>query len=92
MAGAPKGNQNAAKARIMSAHLKARIEERKLWPGLMDALLEKALTGDIPAIKEVFDRIDGKAPQDFNVGGQDGKNPLIYRVVREIVRAANQDS
>lgn len=89
--GAPKGNQNALKARVMSGHLKARIEERKLWPGLMDALLEKALGGDVPAIKEVFDRIDGKAPQDFNVGGQDG-NPLVSRIIREIVRPTNQNS
>lgn len=87
---APKGNQFALKGRVMSAHLKARLEERKLWPQLMDALLEKALSGDIPAIKEVFDRIDGKAPQDFNVGGQEG-NPLVQRIIREIVRPTNQD-
>lgn len=90
MAGAPKGNQNAAKARIMSKHLRDRIEERKLWPELMDALLGKALDGDISAIKEVFDRIDGKAPQDFNVGGQED-NPLVHKVVRELVRATNKD-
>ena len=72
---APKGNQNAAKARIMSKHLQARIEERELWPKIMDALLEKALGGDVSAIKEVFDRIDGKAPQDINLGGQDD-NPV----------------
>lgn len=72
---APKGNQFAVKGRIMSAHLRKRIEERQLAPLLMDALLEKALTGDVQAIKEVFDRVDGKAPQDINIGGQDG-NPV----------------
>jgi hypothetical protein len=72
---APKGNQFASKARVMSAHLKKRIEERQLAPLLMDALLEKALSGDVQAIREVFDRVDGKAPQDINVGGQDG-NPV----------------
>ena len=80
MAGAPKGNQNAAKARIMSKHLLARIEERKLWPELMDALLTKALEGDVPAIKEVFDRIDGKATQDINIGGPDGGALQITRI------------
>jgi hypothetical protein len=81
MAGAPKGNQNAVKARIMSKHLQARIEERKLWPELMDALLTKALEGDVPAIKECFDRIDGKAPQDINLGGQEGSGvDMVWRV------------
>lgn len=70
----------------MSGHLKARLEERALWPKLMDALLEKALSGDVPAIKEVFDRIDGKAPQDINVGGQDD-NPLVTKI--ELVAMAN---
>lgn len=83
--GAPKGNQNALKARVMSSHLKARIEERKLWPQLMDALLEKALGGDVPAIKECFDRIDGKASQDINIGDQP-ENSLIGRIIREIVK------
>lgn len=69
---APKGNQNAVKARIMSKHLLARIEERKLWPQLMDALLTKALDGDVPAIREVFDRIDGKAAQDISLGAREG--------------------
>lgn len=65
--GAPKGNSNAAKAKRLSAHLQARIEERKLEGPLMDALLEKALTGDIPALKEVFDRIDGKVKQSMDI-------------------------
>lgn len=28
-----------------------------------DALVEKAMGGDVPAIKEVADRLDGKVPQ-----------------------------
>jgi hypothetical protein len=84
--GAPKGNQNAVKARIMSRHLLERIEERKLWPQLMDALLTKALDGDVPAIKEVFDRVDGKAPQDINLGGQDDNPLVVQKIVREIVK------
>lgn len=77
---APKGNQFATKARIMSAHLLKRIEERNLAPQLMDALLAKALEGDVPAIKEVFDRIDGKATQDINLGGPDGGALQITRI------------
>jgi len=32
-----------------------------------DALVEKAKTGDIQAIKELHDRVYGKAPQDMNI-------------------------
>lgn len=83
---APIGNQNAAKAKIMSAHLKARIEERKLWPQLMDALLTKALDGDVPAIREVFDRIDGKATQPIS-GDEDNPLTIVQRI--ELVPLGN---
>lgn len=65
--GGQPGNQNAAKAKRLSAHLQARIDERKLEGPLMDALLDRALDGEIPAIKEVFDRIDGKSKQQMAV-------------------------
>lgn len=87
---APKGNQNAVKARIMSKHLLARIEERKLWPKLMDALLEKALDGDVPAIRECFDRIDGKALQDINLGGGDSADRGGWVIMP--VRAADAEN
>ncbi len=28
-----------------------------------EALVDKAMTGDVPAIKEIADRLDGKVPQ-----------------------------
>lgn len=90
MAGAPVGNTNAAKARIMSSHLRKRIEERRCAEQLMDTLLDKALGGDMTAIKEVFDRVDGKAPQDLNLGGQD-KNPIKGLWSIQPVRSANAD-
>lgn len=40
--------------------------EGKLTPKLMlmaDALIDKAVGGDVQAIREIADRIDGKAPQ-----------------------------
>ena len=66
-AGAPKGNNNAGKGKRMSDRLLKRLEERKVWDGLADALLDKALDGDISSIKEVFDRIDGKAHQSIAI-------------------------
>lgn len=67
MAGAPKGNNNATKARRLSSVLQKRMEERKDEENLMNVLLDKALEGDLPAIKEVFDRIDGKAKQSIDI-------------------------
>jgi len=52
--------------------------------GIAQALAVKALGGDIPAIKEVADRLDGKVPQ--TIGG-DPDNPIehVGKVTWEIV-------
>jgi hypothetical protein len=84
MAGAPKGNQNAVKAKIWSDRLKQQIEERKLWPKLADALLEKALEGDVAAIKEVGDRVEGKVAQRIEATGADG-GPLTHKLVEVLI-------
>lgn len=83
---APKGNQNALKAKIWSDRLKQQIEERKLWPQLADALLAKALEGDVAAIKEVGDRVEGKVAQSVNVGGQED-NPVQGKWTVEVIDA-----
>ena len=43
-------------------------------------LLEKAQTGDIGAIKELLDRVFGKAAQSMQVSG-DGGGALIIQIV-----------
>lgn len=40
-----------------------------------DALIAKAISGDVAAIKEVADRLDGKVPQAV-IG--DEENPLVF--------------
>ena len=40
---------------------------RRKLRAIADALVDKAITGDIPAIKEVAERLDGRAPQDLTV-------------------------
>lgn len=77
MAGAPEGNTNAAKGRRMSARLIKRLEERETWDQLADVLLDKALGGDITAIKEVFDRVDGKSPQAITTEDGSGFKVII---------------
>jgi hypothetical protein len=47
------------------------------------ALFNKALEGDVTAIKEVIDRVEGKVPQPI---AGDPDNPLVIeRVIHEIV-------
>ena len=55
---------------------------------LADRLLELASSGDIAALKEVGDRLDGKPAQAI-VGGDEQDNPLrvLARIERVIVDA-----
>ncbi len=78
MAGAPPGNQNAVKAnRLWSETIKrvvAQNDSEKLRK-VAEALVKAAEEGDVAAIKELGDRIDGKAPQQVTLLG-DENEPL----------------
>ncbi len=37
-------------------------------------LVEKALTGDMPALKEIGDRLDGRSAQGVELGGKNGED------------------
>jgi molecular chaperone GrpE (heat shock protein) len=85
---APVGNQNAKKGRLWQDAIKraiARKHNGDLNHGL-DTLAEKLVdavaNGDLQAIKELGDRIDGKPAQAIT--GADG-GPLETRNVTEIV-------
>jgi hypothetical protein len=90
--GAPVGNRNAAKPRLFDGALRRAINEagadREVLLDIAKALLAKALEGDLAAIKEVRDTLDGKPAQSVTVGG-DPDNPLqtVSRVERVIVDA-----
>jgi hypothetical protein len=77
MSGAPVGNQNAAKSkRLFTAALKRLFAQD---PTRADRLAEKLISlaeqGEAWAFKELFDRVDGKAPQPLT-GGDDDDNPI----------------
>lgn len=72
---ANKGNTHSSKNnRILNETLKRRlIQEEALRANLIvEALLSKAEEGDISAIKEVFDRMEGKAVAKTELSGPDG--------------------
>jgi hypothetical protein len=72
--GAPVGNNNAtknkpwaealARVNIQSDGAKMRAVAEKVW--------ELAASGDIQAIKEIGDRVDGKAVASTEISGPDG--------------------
>jgi hypothetical protein len=93
------GNQEAKKAnhkkpRIITQKLIARLQDADgaALDRLLAALIAKAQDGDVPAIKEIFDRVDGKVPQAV-IGGDDDDPAinLVHRIERVIVRPQNQD-
>jgi hypothetical protein len=45
-----------------------------------DALVAKAISGDVPAIKEIAERLDGKVPQAV-IGGDEDDAPVKFALV-----------
>lgn len=91
MAGRPPSEKtfaNMLRVAIKEAHVDGGDKLRKV----ADALVDKAMTGDIPAIKEIADRLDGKVPQA--IVGDDELDPikLVHRIERVIVDPPDRDS
>jgi len=85
MAGAPKGNNNASKGKRFVSMIEKRLEELDAMQRIADALIAKALEGDMQAIKEIGDRLDGKAKQQIDLGGQDD-NPILTAIEVKLIR------
>lgn len=88
MAGAPLGNKNAAKPRIwhqaivraLETREKSRLDGKKEIDALAEKLLDLVAAGDLAAIKEFGDRLDGKPAQAI-VGGDENDNPIAVSVI-----------
>ena len=88
MAGRPPSEKtfaNMLRVAIKEAHVDGGDKLRRV----ADALVDKAMTGDVPAIKEIADRLDGKVPQA--VVGDDDLDPirLVQRIERVVVRPSD---
>lgn len=83
---APLGNKNAVKNRPW-----AEVINRALIQGdgqrlrsIAEKLLTLAENGDIQALKEVGDRLDGKPAQQVQLSG-DAEAPIVQRIEQVIV-------
>lgn len=86
------GNTNAsnkrkpwaeALERALEAHKPA--EQRQRLAALAEAVVAKAMDGDVSAIKEIGDRLDGKAKQQTEITGLDDGAIMIGKVERVII-------
>jgi hypothetical protein len=93
---APVGNQNAKKARLWADAIRRAVARRAggdLSVGLdtlADKLIAAVETGDLPALKEFGDRMDGKPAQAI-IGGDEDDPPIVHRIERVIVRPNVKD-
>jgi hypothetical protein len=75
--GAPVGNQNAAKSRMFYDKLRLVLTtEPHRLRGIAEQLVSQAEAGEPWAIKEIIDRMDGKAIQATTIENADG-SPLL---------------
>lgn len=91
MAGRPPKEKSFAN--MLNIAIKEAIEgtDKTKLRAVADALVEKAIAGDVQAIKEVADRLDGKVPQA--VVGDDEHDPinLVHEIRRSIVDPGTAD-
>jgi hypothetical protein len=72
---APMGNQNYTKGRMWSAAIRQALEARskgdqmQALVALAEKLLAKCEEGDMSALKELGDRLDGKSAQGIDLTG-----------------------
>ena len=79
--GAPKGNTNSSKNNRAWGKVVKKLaiqEDAKRLHQVAEALFRKAEDGDISAIKELGDRIDGKAEQTIS-GDSDQPITIVVR-------------
>lgn len=84
----------SAEKKLLKKALNEMVEEyrEKLaesLPLLSPVLIAKALEGDIPAIKELNDRVMGKPQQDITSGGEKLPTPLLHVLHNN---SSNEDS
>jgi hypothetical protein len=76
--GRSKNKEWAAALRI--AVNEAHEEGKTKLRALADKIVSEGLAGNVQALKEIGDRIDGKVPQAL-IGGDDDDNPITLKTI-----------
>ena len=84
MAGRPP-SENTFANMLRIAIKEAHVDGGDKLRAVADALVNKAITGDVPAIKEIADRLDGKVPQAVVGDENEAAIQLVHRIERVIV-------
>lgn len=69
---APTGNRNAAKGKAWFDALRKEIVQRDALPQIARKVVDAALEGELWAIQEIGNRLDGKPAQALEVTGAEG--------------------
>lgn len=96
---APIGNTNAVKAKIWSDAIRKAVmrtvegdpENKKKIDALAERIVSAGLDGDMAALKEIGDRLEGKAAQSVTLLG-DEDNPVQVVTRIELVAMRKNDS
>ena len=89
MAGAPEGNTNSSKSnRLWGETIRRAVlqSDGARLRAIAEKLLDKAADGDIQAMKEIGDRLDGKSAQALTIAGEDGGPIQLAAVEWNIVK------
>jgi hypothetical protein len=91
--GNPNGRPKSKPFRkALSEALKASDDDSEILKAVALALVAKAKEGDVQAIKEIADRMDGKVAQAIIGGDEDDPSvKVLHKIERVIVSPSNQD-
>lgn len=86
--GAPLGNQNNKKGKLFYDQLRLALvqEDKKRLRNIAEKLVKAAENGDAWAIKEVIDRVDGKAIQATEISGADGADISALQTINIVLK------
>lgn len=73
---------NRANGKRWRSVLLKRIEVLQAMEKMADSLITEAMTGNMQALKEIGDRIDGKALQGIEMSGMDGEAIQTVSTIR----------
>ena len=88
MTGRPKGVKSFAAMLNIAINEAGKAEGTTKLRDVADALVNKAVDGDISAIKEIADRLDGKVPQAV-IGDEDNPLQFVHAITRKIIDASH---